>query len=91
VHGTDCARVHRNGEQCCPDDECPACNGEQCWLCGAGVGSYSPAVPCEHDVIDRHTGGRYRRAFTEGLCWGVGLTVGALLAWYVLVVWWWAG
>jgi hypothetical protein len=36
----------------CPGQDCPACNGEQCWLCGAGC--WSSRTDCKHDVIDRH-------------------------------------
>ena len=41
----------------CPetgDDDCLACSGEACWLCGAGC--WSDVDDCEHEVVDRHTG-----------------------------------
>jgi hypothetical protein len=41
----------------CPGEECLACTGEACRLCGAGC--WAPpssvrSVKCDHDVIDRH-------------------------------------
>lgn len=40
----------------CPSEDCPACNGEQCWLCGAGWGSVDlDRKVCHHDAAQRHT------------------------------------
>jgi hypothetical protein len=38
----------------CPGPYCSACNGEACWLCGAGITNRYGKPPCEHDVIERH-------------------------------------
>jgi hypothetical protein len=44
-------------------EDCGACTGEVCWLCGAGlfqtgqgVDREGNVIPCEHDVLDRHEG-----------------------------------
>lgn len=46
----------------CPEDDyedCGACSGEACYQCGAGMGQggqFLTYAPCDHDVIERHSG-----------------------------------
>lgn len=42
-------------EPCPEGDDCGACTGEACLLCGAGCWNNDPNRPrCEHDVLERH-------------------------------------
>lgn len=45
---------HKLIELGCPGEECLACTGEACRLCGAGCWAPPNSVQCDHDVIDRH-------------------------------------
>ena len=44
--------------------ECPACTGESCYKCGAGVWRYTArdGMPCDHHVDERHEN------ITPGIC-----------------------
>lgn len=51
-----CAGHPAGQENECPED-CRACSGEACGLCGAGCWWSGPGGcdgPCDHDVIERH-------------------------------------
>jgi hypothetical protein len=43
----------RNSADECEDD-CPACSGEACALCGAGTRTRHGEPLCDHDVVERH-------------------------------------
>ena len=47
------------GSDPCPttgQEECGACTGEECWLCGAGCWD-TEVDNCDHEVCERHDEG----------------------------------